>query len=175
MQEKRLEVNKDLFFTFVDLEKAYDRIPREGRGTSLKKLARLTYHDARTVVRTKYGRRTNEFAIQVGLNQGLGLSPFIFTVILTSSVMISEAVYHAWELLFADDLALIVDSEEELQEELQEKWSKWQEGMEGKGLKVNESKTEVMVSLGGETEAHIKDRSGEELKQVKKFKYLGLL
>ncbi len=69
--------------------------------------------------------------------------------------MISEAVYHGeLQLLFADDQTLIADSEEELQE----KWSKCQEGMEGKGLKVNTSKTEVMVSSRGDAEAHIKDR-----------------
>jgi len=169
--------NKDLFFTFVDLEKAYDRIPRELVYWCLRKkfipdelvrLVRATYHGARTVVRTKYGK-TDEFMINVGLHQGSGLSPFLFTVILD---VISEEFRGGlpWKVLFADDLALMADSEEELQD----KWRKWQEGMEGKGLKVNTSKTEVMVSTRGETKAHIKDRNGEELKQVNKFKYLGV-
>ncbi|GFS04987.1 hypothetical protein ElyMa_001188900 [Elysia marginata] len=47
-----------------------------------------------------------------------------------------------WELLSADDLAIIADSEEELQR----RWLKWQIGLESKGLKVNTGKTEVMVS-----------------------------
>lgn len=177
LQEKHLEVNKDLFFTFVDLEKAYDRIPRDLVYWCLRKrmvpeelvrLVQVTYHGARTVVRTKYGK-TDEFTIKVGLHQGSGLSPFLFTIILD---VISEEFRGGlpWELLFADDLALMADSETELQN----KWSKWQVGMEGKGLKVNTSKTEVMVSTRGETETHIKDRKGEELKQVNKFKYLGV-
>ena len=76
LQEKHLEVHKDLFLTFVDLEKAYDRVPRDlvylclrRRGVP-KKLVRLveaTYHGASTVVRTTHGR-TDEFPIKVGLH-----------------------------------------------------------------------------------------------------------
>ena len=46
------------------------------------------------------------------------------------------------ELLFADDLAVVTDTEEEMQR----RWLDWQIGMESKGLKVNIGKTEVMVS-----------------------------
>ena len=45
-----------------------------------------------------------------------------------------------WELLYADDLALIAESEEKLMDKLQI----WQNGFEEKGLKVNVKKTKVM-------------------------------
>ena len=55
-----------------------------------------------------------------------------------------------WELLYADDLVLMAESEQELVE----KMSSWQAALEGKGLKVNAGKSKVMVSSAdaGETE-----------------------
>ena len=75
-----------------------------------------------------------------------------------------------WELLFADDLAIIADSEEDLQR----RWLKWQIGMESKGLKGNIGKTEVVVSGRTGTKVNIKDKKGRELNQVDQFKYLGV-
>ena len=46
--------------------------------------------------------------------------------------------------------------------------------MESKGLKVNIGKTEVMVSSRRGTKANIKDSQGTSLRQVNKFKYLGV-
>uniref|UniRef100_UPI00358F83B0 striatin-3 isoform X2 n=1 Tax=Myxine glutinosa TaxID=7769 RepID=UPI00358F83B0 len=46
-----------------------------------------------------------------------------------------------WELLYADDLVLIVES----MDGLKEKMNKWKECMETKGLKVNIGKTKVMA------------------------------
>ena len=85
---------------------------------------------------TAHGK-TGQFEIEVGLHQGSGLSPFLFTIVLDT---ISKECRNGlpWELLFADDLAIIVDSEEDLQR----RWLKWQIGMESKGLKVNTGKTE---------------------------------
>ena len=42
-----------------------------------------------------------------------------------------------WELLYADDLVIIAESEESLMEKL----GKWKEELEMKGLKVNVGKT----------------------------------
>ena len=77
LQEKHIEVHKDLFFTFVDLLKAYDRVPRDqvywcfrrrGVPEKLVRPVEATYHGASTVVRTTHGR-TDEFPIKVGLHQ----------------------------------------------------------------------------------------------------------
>ena len=58
--------------------------------------------------------------------------------------MISEVQRNGvpWEVLLANDLALIAESEAGLQE----KNLKWQEGMLEKGLKITSKKTEVLVS-----------------------------
>ena len=44
------------------------------------------------------------------------------------------------ELLYADDLVLVADTEELLLEKLR----KWKNGMEAKGLRVNAGKTKIM-------------------------------
>ena len=46
--------------------------------------------------------------------------------------------------------------------------------MESKGLKVNIGKTEMMVSSRRGTKANIKESQGTGLRQVNKFKYLGV-
>ena len=67
------------------------------------------------------------------------------------------------ELLFADNLTAVTDTEEEMQR----RWLGLQIGMESKGLNVNTGKTEVMVSSRRGTKANIKDSQGTSLRQVK--------
>ena len=170
-------MHKDVCLTFVDLEKAYDRAPRDlvywylrrrGVPEKLVRLVEATYHGSSTVVRTMHGR-TDEFPIKVGLHQGSGLSPFLFIVVLD---IISEEFRRGLprELLFADDLAVVTGTEEEMQRW----WLDWQIGMESKELKVNIGKTEVVVSSRRGTKANMKDSQGTSLRQVNKFKYLGV-
>ena len=120
-------------------------------------------------MRTTHGR-TDEFPIKGGLHQGSGLSPFLFIVVLY--VVISEEFRCGLpnELLFADNLAVVTDTEEEMQRS----WLGWQIGMESKGLKGNIGKTEVMVSSRKGTKVNIKDSQDTSLRQVNKFKYLGV-
>ena len=47
-----------------------------------------------------------------------------------------------WELLYADDLAVIAETEEELIKRLNE----WKDYVESKGMRVNMNKTKVMIS-----------------------------
>ena len=47
-----------------------------------------------------------------------------------------------WELLYADDLAVIDETEEELIKRLNE----WKDNVESKGVRVNMNKTKVMLS-----------------------------
>ena len=47
-----------------------------------------------------------------------------------------------WELLYADDLAVIAETEEELIKRLNE----WKDNVKSKGMRVNMNKTKVMIS-----------------------------
>ena len=122
LQEKHIEVHKDLFFIFVDLYKAYDKVPRNLVYWCLRRrvfpgkrirLVEATYHGASIVVRTMHGR-TDEFPIKVDLHQGSGLSPCLFIIVLdvTSKELRSGL---PCELLFVDDLAVVTNTEEEMQ------------------------------------------------------------
>ena len=90
LQEKFLEKRKDLFFAFVDLEKAFDRVPREVVRWALRQLGvekwlvqtvMTMYESTRTVVRTKQGYST-EFEVKVGVYQGSVLSPLLFAAVM---------------------------------------------------------------------------------------------
>ena len=104
------------------------------------------YKRARTVVRTKQGYST-EFEVKVGVHQGSVLSPLLFVAVME---VVTRRVKEGlpWELLYADDLVLVVQSKEELREKV----LRWKECMELKGLKINIKKTKVMRSgkSGGE-------------------------
>ena len=81
---------KKLYFGFVDLEKAFDRVPREVISWALRKLGveewlvsavMSMYIGAKTVVRTVYGN-SKGFEVKVGMHQGSGLSPLLFVIVM---------------------------------------------------------------------------------------------
>jgi len=70
------------------------------------------------------------------MHQGSALSPLLF-------VIVTEAISREFrELLYADDLAVIAETEEELVTRLNE----WNDNLESKGMRVNMNKTKVMIS-----------------------------
>ena len=88
--EKRREMQKELHMVFIDLEKAYDRVPRQGVWRCLReqgvpekyvRLMKDTYEDAQTQVKTSIGL-TGKITFRVGLPQGSTLSPYLFDMIL---------------------------------------------------------------------------------------------
>ncbi|XP_047502390.1 uncharacterized protein LOC125047888 [Penaeus chinensis] len=110
---------------FLDLEKAFDRVPREvmywclWKRVTPEKLVRLveaTYRNAATKVVTQQGA-TDEFEITVGVHQGSALSPFLFINIM-DTLQEDVRTDMPWELLFTDDVALIPNTEEELQQKI---------------------------------------------------------
>ena len=75
------------------------------------------------------------------MHQGSGLSPLLFVIVM-EAISREFRVALPWELLYADDLAVIAETEEELIKRLNE----WKENVESKGMRVNMNKTKVMIS-----------------------------
>ena len=147
LQEKALEKNRRLYLGFVDLEKAFDRVPRkvvewalrkEGVNEYMVKAVMAMYLDAKTAVRVG-NALTQEFEVKVGVHQGSVLSPLLFIIVM-QALSKHTAVGLPWELLYADDLAVISESEDGLNERMRA----WKNCLEMKGLKVNIGKTKVM-------------------------------
>ena len=113
LQEKCREKNKDLHMVFVDLEKAFDSIPRDliwrclrkkGVPEEYVKIIQCMNMSCKTKVVTQKGE-TEYFAIEVGLHQGSSLSPLLFIVIMG---VLTENIEKdpPWATMFADDLVL---------------------------------------------------------------------
>ncbi|KAK3559083.1 hypothetical protein QTP86_002995 [Hemibagrus guttatus] len=112
----------------TNLEKAYDRVPREELWYCMKKsgvaekyvrVVQDMYERSRTVVRCAVGQ-TEEFKVEVGLHQGSALSPFLFAIVMDQ---LSEEVRQEspWTMMFADDIVICSESREQVEENL-ERW-----------------------------------------------------
>src|SRR5215470_17330678 len=138
-------------FCFVDLEKAFDRVPRKIIEYALRKKG-VEEKLVQTVMRLFEGSKTkvrveeelsDPFEVKVGVHQGSVLSPLLFiTVMDVLSTQIRQGLL--FELLYADDLVIMADS----LEELEKKYKNWKSALESKGLKVNVGKTKCLLSDG---------------------------
>ena len=90
LQEKYLAKNKKLFFAFVDLEKAFDRVPRRVIWWAMRKLGidewivrfvQTMYHNTKSRVRVN-NTFAGEFGVKVGVHRGSVLSPLLFIIVL---------------------------------------------------------------------------------------------
>ena len=149
LQEKHLAANKLLYMAFVDLEKAFDRVPRDviwwamcklGIDEWLVRLVQSMYKDVRSRVRVGDGY-SEEFGVGVGVHQGSVLSLLLFIIVL-EALSREFRTGCPWELLYADDLMISAESMEELLVKMQT----WKTEMEKKGLRVNMGKTKIMAS-----------------------------
>ena len=119
--EKSWKYGKDFFACLVDLEKAYDRVPRDklwkvlqeyGVNGQLLRAIKSFYCRSKICVRVN-GRQSKPFHVGVGLQQGCVLSPLLFIVYMNWIDKCSQADECATignckisRLLFADDLVL---------------------------------------------------------------------
>ena len=97
----------------MDLEKAFDRVPREVINRAMRKLgveewlvsAVMSMHTgAKTVINKVYGN-SKGFEVKVGMHQGSALSRLSFVIVM-EAISREFRVALPWELLYADDLAV---------------------------------------------------------------------
>ncbi|KAK3520880.1 hypothetical protein QTP86_014219 [Hemibagrus guttatus] len=173
--EKYRDGQRELHCVFVDLEKAYDRVPREelwycmrksGVAEKYVRVVQDMYERSRTVVRCTVGQK-EEFKVEVGLHQGSALSPFLFAIVMDQ---LSEEVRQEspWTMMFADKIVICSESREQVEENLES----WRFVLERRGMKVSRSKTEYMCVNEREGSGTVR-LQGEEVKKVQEFKYLG--
>ncbi|KAK3531167.1 hypothetical protein QTP70_013271 [Hemibagrus guttatus] len=174
--EAAVEFLANLFNRVLEnLEKAYDRVPREelwycmrksGVAEKYVRVVQDMYERSRTVVRCAVGQ-TEEFNVEVGLHQGSALSPFLFAMVMDQ---LSEEVRQEspWTMMFADDIVICSESREQVEENLE----RWRFALERRGMKVSRSKTEYMCVNEREGSGTVR-LQGEEVKKVQEFKYLG--
>ena len=75
------------------------------------------------------------------MHQGSALSPLLFVIVM-EAISREFRVDLPWELLYADDLVVIVETEEDLIKRLNE----WKNNVENRGMRVNINKTNVTIS-----------------------------
>jgi hypothetical protein len=119
--ERCREQKKDLHMVFIDLEKAYDKVPRNVTWWTLQKhkvstkyitLIKDMYDNVVTSVRTSDGD-INDFLINIGLHQVSILSPYLFALVIDE---VTRDIQGGIPLcmLFADDVILMDESRMEV-------------------------------------------------------------
>uniref|UniRef100_A0A671UNG7 Reverse transcriptase domain-containing protein n=2 Tax=Sparus aurata TaxID=8175 RepID=A0A671UNG7_SPAAU len=179
------EFAQPVHMCFVDLEKAFDRVPRGilwgvlreyGVGGPLLRAVRSLYCRSRSLVRIA-GSKSDLFPVHVGLRQGCPLSPVLFITFMDRISRRSHGPEGIWfgsqwisSLLFADDVVLLAPSSRDLQHVL----GRFAAECEAAGMRISTSKSEAMV-LDRKKVACSLQVGGEFLPQVEEFKYLGVL
>ena len=175
LQEKCREKNKDLHMVCVDLEKAFDRIPRDliwwclrkkGVPEEYVKIVHDMHRSSKRQVVTQKGE-TEYFPTEVGLHQGSALSTLLFIIIM-DVIMENTEKDPPWAMMFADDLVLCDMTREEEEEGLET----WRVVFERHVLKISRTKTGYLPSPTNDTKTTVKSVDAE-LPTVTSFKYLG--
>ena len=122
------------------------------------------------------GKQSKPFHVGVGLLQGCVLSPLLFIVYMNWIEKCSQADECATignckisRLLSADDLVLLSSTESSLQRAL----NSFADECNTTGMKISTAKTEVLY-LSRNPDQCVLQVNGVTLKQVEKFKYLGV-
>ena len=173
--EKYRKGQSELHCVFMDLEKAYDRVPREELWYCMRKsgivekyvqLVQDMYEGSEIMVRCAVGT-TECFQVRFGLHQGSVLSPFLFAVIM-DRLMDEVRREPPWTMPFGNDIAISGETKKEVEQRLES----WKYALERRGMKVSRSKTEYLCRNGGNDDEILK-MEDTKVPKVKEFNYLG--
>ncbi|KAK3558055.1 hypothetical protein QTP86_006473 [Hemibagrus guttatus] len=179
------EFAQPVHMCFVDLEKAFDRVPHGilwevlweyGVRGPLLRAVRSLYNWSRSLVRIA-SCKSDLFPVHVGLRQGCPLSPVLFIVFMDRISRRSQGLegvrfgdHRISSLIFADDVVLLASSGLDLQHTL----GRFAAECEAAGMRDSTFKSQAMV-LDRKKVACTLQVGGEVLPQVEEFKYLGVL
>ena len=177
VMERYREQKKDLHMVFIDLEKAYDKIPRNVMWWALDRhkvptkyvaLIKDMYNNVMTRVRTSDGD-TDDFPIKIGLHQGSALSPYLFALVMDEVTRDIQGDI-PWCMLFADDVVLVDESRAGVNRKLE----LWRQTLESKGFRLSRTKTEYMrCDFGATHEEGDVSLEGQVVPKRDTFRYLG--
>ena len=172
--EKYREKHRPLHVAFLDLEKAFDRVPHDLIWYALRchqvpeellRWVQLLYRDPKSRVRSAAGT-SKPLRVSVGVHQGSALSPLLF-------ILVMDAITHdiqrpaPYTLLYADDVFLASDDKTELEQLVQT----WHDRLAQHGLRLNLKKTEYLSTDQSETGTLA--INGVNLPRAEHFRYLG--
>ena len=189
LAEKYMEHGKDLYICYVDFQKAFDSVWRQGLWQVMRhlgydckivKLLEGLYKATKSSVRVgSSGEVSNWFETLVGVLQGCVLSPLLFNIMLevvmamgdqSESLGVKIAGARCSNLRFADDISLLADNQADLQTQVN-----LLHGSSSRfGLKISAAKTETQRISRNPVKDNINiDIAGIKLNQVEDFTYLG--
>ncbi|XP_043476186.1 uncharacterized protein LOC122507501 [Leptopilina heterotoma] len=172
---------------FIDLKKAYDTVDREKLWNIMKKVGiseyliekvKEIYYETKVRIKKKDGL-TDEFWTSKGVRQGCVLSPILFCIYLTEleeefkvrnigGVKIGSL--RIWTLAFADDIVLLAYGRDALLDMM----DTLKRFLKERQLILSVEKTKILVfNKGKRGKKEVWKWEGEEIEEVKTFKYLG--
>lgn len=186
--EKQFRKDKTTYIAFIDLEKAFDNVNWKVLFKILHEIG-INYRDRR-IIHNIYQREVGviscgnaiaEANISKGVRQGCSLSPVLFNLYIQKAIdRVREEVKVGISvqgekidmIRFADDIAIITESEQDLQIMIKE----MDRILGGEyDMKLNRHKTKVLVcNRKNDNRTRILIRE-EAIQEVETFKYLGSL